>query len=169
MAHVWKRGGGFKYFLFNPYSWKMIQFDLRIFFKLGWFNHHIWKETPFCIPSSWLDPSWNNRWRGQTSGQSACFRETHSTRGAPTGGAPWDVWRNDFSVVVSNIFHVHPYCHLGKMDPIWWAYCSDGLKPPPRFPFLVFKPPMEDDLLHHMSFSWRLLVQMNTWNNIRPL
>ena len=67
----------------------MIQFDLRIFFKLGWFNHHIWKETPFCIPSSWLDPSWNNRWRGQTSGQSACFRETHSTRGAPMGGPCW--------------------------------------------------------------------------------
>ena len=30
----------------------MIQFDLRVFFKLGWFNHHIWRETPFCIPSS---------------------------------------------------------------------------------------------------------------------
>ena len=33
-------------------------------------------------------------------------------------------------VVVSNIFYFHPY--LGKMNPIWRAYFSNGLKPPTR-------------------------------------
>ena len=33
--------------------------------------------------------------------------------------------------MVSNIFYFHPY--LGKMNPIWRAYFSDGLKPPTRY------------------------------------
>ena len=34
----------------------------------------------------------------------------------------------------SNIFHFHPY--LGKMNPFWRAYFSNGLvQPPTRFPF----------------------------------
>ena len=31
-------------------------------------------------------------------------------------------------MVVSNMFYFHPY--LGKMNPFWRAYFSDGLKPP---------------------------------------
>ena len=29
-------GGGFKYFVFSPLLGEMIQFDLRIFFQMGW-------------------------------------------------------------------------------------------------------------------------------------
>ena len=36
-----------------------------------------------------------------------------------------------FLVVVSNIFYFHPY--LGKMNPFWPAYFSNGLKPPTSF------------------------------------
>ena len=50
-------------------------------------------------------------------------------REARQRGAPLDVWRNDFSVVVSPL--------LGE-DFQFDEYFSDGLKPPPRFPFLVF-------------------------------
>jgi len=45
---VWKRwasfstwlGGGFKHFLFSPLYGEDSHFELRIFFQMGWFNHH---------------------------------------------------------------------------------------------------------------------------------
>ena len=39
-----KLGGGFKYVVFFvviPKFGEMIQFDLRIFFQMGWFNHQL--------------------------------------------------------------------------------------------------------------------------------
>ena len=50
-------------------------------------------------------------------------------------------------LVVSMIFYVHPY--LGKMNPSWRAYFSDGLVQPPTSGPL---------------FSCRLLFSWNTWN-----
>ena len=36
----------------------------------------------------------------------------------------------------SNIFYFHPY--LGKMNPFWRAYFSNGLKPPPSYSLPFF-------------------------------
>ena len=47
-------------------------------------------------------------------------------------------WTTNYWVVVSNIFFLSPW-KLGKMKPIWRAYCSDGLvQPPTRLPFDYF-------------------------------
>ena len=47
-------------------------------------------------------------------------------------GYDWSTWVFlVFWAVVSNMFYFHPY--LGKMNPFWRAYFSDGLKPPPSF------------------------------------
>ena len=33
--------GGFNYFFFARIAGEMIQFDLHIFFQMGWFNHQL--------------------------------------------------------------------------------------------------------------------------------
>ena len=52
LTTIWETRRCFEIFLiFTPTNLgKMIQFDLRIFFKLGWFNHHLGPRRLFLDP-----------------------------------------------------------------------------------------------------------------------
>ena len=61
-------GGGFTYFfIFHPKNGEMIQFDLRRFFQLTWFNHHLVIYSLFGICKSLT--KWENSssvyWHGK--------------------------------------------------------------------------------------------------------
>ena len=56
-----------------------------------------------------------------------------TTKSSKSTGAKWIyTW-----LVVSTIFYVHSY--LGKMNPIWRAYFSNGLvQPPTRYKYILY-------------------------------
>ena len=95
-------GGNSNICLFSPRSFgEVIQFDLRICFKLGWFNH----QLGIILPSYTRDYDHKPVYQDPSQKDSL-------------GGGN------------SNIFVFSPRT-LGKMNPFWRAYFSDGLVQPP--------------------------------------
>ena len=136
---------GFKYFSCSPLLRQLIQFDLRIFFQMGWFNHQL-ENTTGGNETSW--------------GQSIVYLHVVAEgRGCWSfvyflGGSRW--WfQTCFFFTLS----------WGD-DPIWRTYFSNALKPPTRDDFgwsILTKPEIE--WLVHLKITKKLIFEKDTHLN----
>ena len=92
--HITSLGGGFKYVLCSPLPGEMIQFDLRIFFISGVFNHHLDQPSSMMNNRTQLIPK-------PSSQTSAFLRRNPAPRPRwwaprfPSNPKPCDGWKSE--------------------------------------------------------------------------